>query len=149
LVPDERSGPMREWWLETRILSIPIWNWLSACVVAALVLMALLLIRQWVRRRAGQDAEHKRRVFTRMFFQIAASTSSFALLVLSILIGVKFLDMPPAWRAGMSQLWFVAVVLQVALWLNGRSEERRVGKECRSDWCAAHRHDMTTRGTCV
>jgi len=110
---------MREWWLETRILSIPIWNWLSACVVAALVLMALLLIRQWVRRRAGQDAEHKRRVFTRMFFQIAASTSSFALLVLSILIGVKFLDMPPAWRAGMSQLWFVAVVLQVALWLNG------------------------------
>jgi small-conductance mechanosensitive channel len=110
---------MREWWLETEILSIPIWNWLSALVVAGLVLMALLLIRKWVRGRVRYGEEDKRSLFLRMFFQIAASTSSFALLALAILIGVKFLDMPLAWRAGISQLWFVAVVLQVALWLNG------------------------------
>lgn len=110
---------MREWWLETKVLSIPVWNWLSALVVAGLILVILLLIRQWVRRRAGSDPEHKRSVFFRMFFQIAASTSSFALFALAVLVGVKFLDMPLAWRAGISQLWFVAVVLQVALWLNG------------------------------
>jgi len=56
----------------------------------------------------------KRRVVLRAM----ASTNAFALFALSLLIGVKMLELPPAWSAAVAQLWFVAVVIQVASWVN-------------------------------
>jgi small-conductance mechanosensitive channel len=111
------GGFMREWWLETTILSIPVWNWLVALAVISGVFFALVTLRRYVRARVdGRSGSEG--TFARILLRAAASTSVLAMLALSILLGVKFLELPLAWQSGISQLWFVAVVLQVALWMN-------------------------------
>jgi len=107
---------MQGWWMETTILSIPLWNWVVALAVATAVLFLLLWIRRFVRGLAARRSDKHHLWLTNMLLRAIASTSAFALFVLAVLIGVKFLDLPAAWRSGLSQLWFVAVVLQVALW---------------------------------
>src|SRR5690606_36475902 len=47
-----------------------------------------------------------------------ASTNAFALFALSVLLGVKMLELPPSWESAVAQLWFVAVVIQVGSWAN-------------------------------
>lgn len=108
---------MREWWVETTILSIPVWNWLVALAVTGGVFFALLTLRGYVRSRVNGTRGPKG-TFARIVLRAAASTSVLAIFALSILLGVKFLDLPPAWQSGISQLWFVAVVVQAALWMN-------------------------------
>ncbi|HWL29749.1 MAG TPA: hypothetical protein VNQ97_12650, partial [Burkholderiaceae bacterium] len=103
---------MREWWLETTILSIPIWNWFLAVAVTCGILVALLILRRYVRARVAGSHGH-RPTFLRIALRAAAGTSVLALFALSVLLGVKFLELPPAWQSGISQLWFVAVVVQV------------------------------------
>lgn len=109
---------MQAWWTDTTILSIPLWNWVVALAVTAIALLLLVSMRRFVRARLGrrnQDGRHRMWV-TELLLRAVASTSAFALFVLAVLIGVKFLELPVAWRSGLSQLWFVAVVLQVAFW---------------------------------
>ncbi len=107
---------MQGWWLETTVLSIPVWNWVVALSVATVVLFLLLWIRRFVRGRLNRHADKHHLWLATLLLRAVASTSAFALFVLSLLIGVKFLELPLAWRSGLSQLWFVAVVLQVAFW---------------------------------
>ena len=49
---------------------------------------------------------------------VLASTNRWLLLVAALLIGVGMLDLGPRWSARVGQLWFVAVALQLGLWLN-------------------------------
>ena len=61
-----------------------------------------------------------------------ASTSRWLLLVAALLIGVGMLDLGPRWSARVGQLWFVAVALQLGLWLNrgvGAAVRARVSLE--------------------
>jgi small-conductance mechanosensitive channel len=108
---------MREWWLETTILSIPIWNWFVALAVAGGIFVALLVLRRYVRARATGHHDG-RSTFVRIVLRAATGTSVLALFALSVLVAVKFLELPPAWYGAISQLWFVAVVVQAALWMN-------------------------------
>src|SRR5690554_4662873 len=110
---------MRDWWLETTVMSVPIWNWLLAITATVIIFFILTTLRRFIRGRAADHPEAPGGFFIRVLLRAVASTSYFALLALSILLGVKLLELPFSWQAGISQLWFVAVVLQVALWLSG------------------------------
>jgi small-conductance mechanosensitive channel len=107
---------MQGWWMETTILSIPVWNWIVALSVTTLVLFVLFWIRGTVRKRLREQPDKHHLWFITLLLRALSSTSAFALFVLSVLIGVKFLELPLAWSSGLSQLWFVAVVTQVTLW---------------------------------
>ncbi|HUH40429.1 MAG TPA: mechanosensitive ion channel family protein, partial [Castellaniella sp.] len=102
---------MHAWWTETTVLAIPLWNWVVACGVTVAVLFALLWVRGLVRRRMAAQAGSSDRRAGFLLLQVIASTRFFALFVLALLVGLKFLDVPLAWRSGVSQLWFVALVL--------------------------------------
>lgn len=107
---------MQDWLLKTELFSIPVWNWLLAFAVAMGVLVALFWVRHVVRERLRRPANSSQSSISRIFLGAIGSTTAFALLVVSLLIGVKMLDVPIAWQRGLAQLWFVAVVLQVTLW---------------------------------
>src|SRR5437899_6345503 len=52
-------------------------------------------------------------------------------------------DVPSEWQNSAVRIEFEAVFHTATIWVNGRSEERRVGKECRYRW-AAHRYKRKT-----
>lgn len=109
---------MKDWWLETTILAIPVWNWLLAILVTLLVLFILAGLRRFVRKRLVDHPDAPGGLFVRILLRAIAGTSYFALFALSVLLGMKLLELPLSWQAGISQLWFVALVLQMALWLS-------------------------------
>ena len=45
---------------------------------------------------------------------VLEGTSRFLMLVAALLVGASFLDLPGRWENRLSQLWFVAVALQMA-----------------------------------
>jgi len=66
----------------------------------------------------GEPSTDRQFTAPALFLRAIASTNTLILFALSLLIGVKMLELPPSWSAAVSQLWFVAVVIQVASWLN-------------------------------
>lgn len=109
---------MQQWWLETTILSIPLWNWLMMLIAVTGILTALLWLRSQVRPRLARRSVGGHRTPWLVMLRAVASTNVFALFALSLLIGVKLLELPPGWSAAIAQLWFVAVLIQVASWVN-------------------------------
>lgn len=109
---------MAQWWLETTVLSIPLWNWLMTLIAVIVLLTVLLWLRTRVRGRLARESEHREYTVLHVVLRAVASTNRFALFALSLLIGVKLLELPLNWSIAIGQLWFVAVVIQVASWLN-------------------------------
>lgn len=109
---------MQQWWLETTVLSIPLWNWLMMLIAVTLILTALLWLRGRVRSHLALRAGSEHRSTGHIVLRAMASTNAFALFALSLLLGVKLLELPLGWSMAIAQLWFVAVVIQVASWMN-------------------------------
>ena len=53
-----------------------------------------------------------------MVVQVLRGTSRWLMVVAALLIGVGLLELREPWSSRLSQLWFVAVALQLAVWLN-------------------------------
>src|SRR5690606_21905666 len=86
---------------------------LSATIVS---LFVLLTARRLVRRRLDKRQTPHGLWLAELLLRAVASTTAFALFVLSLLIGVKLLELPLSWQAALSRLWFVAIVLQATFW---------------------------------
>lgn len=109
---------MHDWWLETTMLSIPLWNWLLMLAVSSVLLVVLLSIRGRVRTIAARRSPNGSATPWQIVLGAVSTTNAFALFALSVLLGVKMLELPPSWAAGVAQLWFIAVVIQVGSWAN-------------------------------
>ena len=109
---------MQQWWLETTVLSIPLWNWVLMLAAVTGILTILLWLRGRIRGRLSRQGTEEHAKATHLILRVVASTNVLALFALSLLLGVKLLELPPSWSAAIAQLWFVAVVIQVASWLN-------------------------------
>lgn len=109
---------MQEWWIETTVFSIPVWNWLLTLAVIGAIFTVLVWIRQRVRARAERQRSDAHQPAWHILLRAMASTNAFALFALSVLLGVKMLELPPSWESAVAQLWFVAVVIQVGSWAN-------------------------------
>ncbi len=109
---------MRQWWLETTVLSIPLWNWVLMLAAVTGILTVLLWLRGRLRARVERSAPERHLAAGHLFLRVVASTNVLALFALSVLLGVKLLELPPGWSIAIARLWFIAVVIQVAAWLN-------------------------------
>ena len=107
---------MQAWWQETTLLSIPLWNWLLSLCVTAGAFAVLLWIRAYIRNQLARRSATGSHAPWLLLLRAVAGTNAFALFALSVLIGVKMLELPPSWSAAVARLWFVAVVIQVASW---------------------------------
>ena len=53
-----------------------------------------------------------------MLVDVLRGTNRWLLVLVSLLVGLSLLDLPDRWAGRVSQLWFIALALQVGLWVN-------------------------------
>ena len=90
-----------------------------AAAMATYLLLTLLLgwaqrrVRRHEQQRSDQAGQSGR---ASLLAQLLAGTSHLLILLAAVLVGLGLLDLPERWHARVSQLWFLAVAVQIGLW---------------------------------
>ena len=106
------------WFTDTEIFGVSMVNLAIALAVAFVVYVALTVALRLVLKRiealAGRTTTH----FDDVFVEVLRGTNHFLIALVALLVGIGMLDLPERWASRVSQLWFVALALQLALWAN-------------------------------
>ncbi len=84
----------------------------------AVMTTALRLARSATARIASHGSLHGAGSAARIAGEILAGTSQRLMLLTAVLIGIGTLNLPEPWNSRLSHLWFLTLMLQVALWAN-------------------------------
>ncbi len=111
-----QTSPLLTWVQETTFVGVPLWNLLLAFSVAVIAYIAMRIVlrvltgraKAWVARSEGDAAQ--------TVIDLLSGTNRFLVLMVAVLLGAGMLDLPGRWENRLSQLWFVAVALQLGLW---------------------------------
>ena len=89
---------------------------LGAAIAFFVMLKVLLaLARRKLCRLTDEEAGH---TWAEILKKTLASTSNFAIVVTSLLVGLAVLSLPPPWNERVKHLWFIGLGAQVALYLH-------------------------------
>lgn len=110
------SSLLTDLFTDTSFLGIPVLSWLFALCVATLSFVVLRAGVSFLRRRFDAAASRSDSLFSAIAALVVGGTSNFLIGLAAILIGAGVLDLPTRWADRVSSLWFIVVVLQVALW---------------------------------
>jgi small-conductance mechanosensitive channel len=94
---------------------------LNISLAVVVMLMAYVVMSMALRlglKHLSKVAEHTSTRADDILVEVLSGTSRSLICVVALLIGVDMLDMPDRWASRVSQLWFVALALQIALWAN-------------------------------
>ena len=89
-------------------------------LAATVALMFYLLMRLGLRfavRRMKKLSAHTSTRLDDMLVEVLSGTNRWLMLLAALLIGLGMLDLNERWNGRVSQLWFIAVALQLGLWL--------------------------------
>lgn len=89
---------------------------LAAAATALSIYLALTLLLRWTIARAGRKAGGDDAGATGLLARVLAGTSQLLILLAAALVGAGMLDLPGRWHDRVSQLWFLAVAVQMGLW---------------------------------
>ena len=95
--------------------------WLEVAVILAVSLVSYILLRLVLAaatRRFERAPRQAPRDMARLGADMLAHTNRLLLGIFSLLLGLKMADLPAAWTQQLSHGWFIAVALQLALWLD-------------------------------
>ncbi|MGX9374958.1 mechanosensitive ion channel family protein [Pantoea ananatis] len=112
-------------WLSSRHFQSIFFNqtlWINSAIVIVATLVIYWLLRSLIRftsNRIAHYSEVRYTRFTGILVEILRSTSQLLLLIFSFLIALRFIDLPDAWRATISHSWFLALIVQITLWIDG------------------------------
>lgn len=106
------------WLMTTSIAGISLANWALALVVTVASFTAMVSIVGFARRRLEAIRYSTHSKIDDVMSEVLAGTSRLTLAAAAVLIGVGMLDLPPRWMVRVDNLWFLAIGLQLALWLN-------------------------------
>lgn len=101
------------YWMDGRL-------WLNLAVFLGATLVFHLLLRSLIgliRRRLDAFPEGRSR-WPLLISRLLGRTSGLLLLAFSMLLALKLSELPSGWRNALSHGWFIALALQVALWLD-------------------------------
>lgn len=109
---------MNHWLETTTFLNIAAEEWLF-CLIAIAVsfviikgLWKLLICR--LTKIFGRTANQ----VDDLLLEIMKSTKTLTFFMISVLIGLQFLDIPERWTLRINHLWFLVIGIQIALWLS-------------------------------
>ena len=89
---------------------------LGAAILSFFAMHGVLLL---VRKRLSRLSEERaHRPVAEVLSRTLARTSTLAIFVTSILIGLSVLDLPPPWNTRLGHLWFFTLGIQLALYLH-------------------------------
>jgi small-conductance mechanosensitive channel len=89
-----------------------------ALLVTALAYLGMMLTLRLVAGRVRTLARNTANPLDDVIVGVLANTNRWLVLATAVLIGVGTLDVGPRWEDRVGQLWFVAVAVQIALWIN-------------------------------
>jgi small-conductance mechanosensitive channel len=104
------------WVRETTFAGVPLWSLMIAVFAALATYAAILLALRLLTGRARAWAGQTHSGVAATMVDVLEGTSRMLMLVVAVLVGASFLDLPGRWESRLSQLWFVAVALQMGLW---------------------------------
>ena len=112
------------WFETTSFLGITLDDWTIALVSAVLSYFVMTTVLRLAQTRIHRKADQKAALegdgvvasVRPILAQVLDQTNRWLLLTAAVLIGLHLLDLPSRWADRVSQLWFVTVALQLALW---------------------------------
>ena len=104
------------WVKETTFADVPLWSLCVALAAAVATYAAILVVLHLLTRRAKGWATQSHSGMALTLVDVLEGTSRTLMLVVALLVGASLLDLPGRWESRLSQLWFVAVALQLGLW---------------------------------
>ncbi|MEG3113009.1 MULTISPECIES: mechanosensitive ion channel domain-containing protein [Pantoea] len=111
-------------WLSSRHFQSIFFNqtfWINSAIVVVATLVIYWILRSLIRfisNRIARYSEHRHVRATAIVVEILRSTSQTLLLIFSLLIALKFVDLPSTWSNTISHGWFLAFIVQLALWID-------------------------------
>jgi len=95
--------------------------WINIAIVISVALVSYLVLQTFLKivtsRLRKLDKTSPAR-FTGVVAEMLSRTSQLLLLAMSLLIGLKFAELPLRWESAMTHGWFIALAFQMALWLD-------------------------------
>ncbi len=95
--------------------------WINSAIVIVATLVMYWILRSLIRfisPRIAHYSEHRHTRASSIVVEILRSTSQTLLLIFSLLIALKLVDLPPGWSNTISHGWFLAFIVQLALWID-------------------------------
>ena len=111
-----QNSPFMTWVQETTVIGIPLWSLLLALSAAVTTYFAIMVVLHLLTRRARSWASRSESATAHTAADVLAGTSRWLVVLVALLVGANFLDLPARWETRLSQLWFVAVAMQMGLW---------------------------------
>jgi small-conductance mechanosensitive channel len=111
-----QDSPFMAWIQETTFLGVPLWSLLVAGAAAVATYVAILVVLALLTGRAKRWASQSESGMATTVVDVLEGTSRLLVLLVALLVGASLLDLPGRWESRLSQLWFVAVALQMGLW---------------------------------
>ena len=107
---------MEQWniWLERDV-------WLNVAIVlvaTALIYSVLRTLVNTLHKRLKAESADQESSWSHFIAMVIGRTSRVLLLAFSLLLALRLADLPLAWQSALSHTWFVALALQVALWVD-------------------------------
>ena len=114
--PRMQSSPFLTWVQETAFAGVPLWSLLVAMAAATATYVAILVALYLLTRRTKVWTTQSDSGMAMMVVDVLEGSSRTLMLVVALLVGANLLELPGRWESRLSQLWFVAVALQMGLW---------------------------------
>ncbi|MEQ4531129.1 MAG: mechanosensitive ion channel family protein [Mixta sp.] len=95
--------------------------WFNTVIIVAGTVIIYWLLRSligFISSRLGRFSNNHSSRFYNIAVEMLRTTSRLLLFIFSLLIALKFVDLPAAWHSRISHGWFIALMLQFALWLD-------------------------------
>lgn len=95
--------------------------WFNTVIVVAGTFIIYWLLRSligFISSRLGRFENDHRSRFYNIAVEMLRTTSRLLLFIFSLLIAIKFIELPATWQSNISHGWFIALMLQFALWLD-------------------------------
>jgi small-conductance mechanosensitive channel len=106
------------WLGGVQVFGLSLTNIAVAVAVALLAYLVMSVALRIALNRLQKIAAHTTNTVDDMVVQVLRRTSRWLMVVAALLIGLGLLDLSDRWSARVSQLWFVALAMQLAVWLN-------------------------------
>ena len=106
------------WFQDTMVFGISLGNAMLAALVAAFIYLLMRLALQFTLNRLSTLAGQTSTRADDVIVEVLSNTNRLLIALVAVLIGVGLLDLPDRWSSRVSQLWFIALALQVALWVH-------------------------------
>lgn len=131
----------------TLLLGIPLSQWLWGLFVAFLAYVVLTTALRLTVSRAGRLAERTNTRIDDFLVSVLAGTNRWLILVAAVLIGMGAVDLPDRWHNRVEHLWFLALAVQMGLWMNRAVQAGLAAYHARHTAASANPQQVSAAGT--